>query len=130
MESQGRYIMAKTKKSPVREKRIAMEIVVDAYDEAERAMGWYYYLEEHLKCPFKTCCIKERSISPLAINDKVEVLKMAPEEECEHEMFVMIRWGKKMLAVPLSQLKPIAPDPKTKQAVEDWHYWIDQGYIF
>lgn len=29
---------------PEREQRIAMEIVVDAYDSQERAMGWYYYL--------------------------------------------------------------------------------------
>ncbi len=32
----------------VRERRIAMEIVVDAYDEQERALGWYYYLEDKL----------------------------------------------------------------------------------
>lgn len=122
--------MAKMKKDPVREERIAMDIVVDAYDGAEQAMGWYYYLEEQLKCPFKARCIKKRSTSPLALNDEVEVLKMAPEEECEHEMFVMIRWGKKSLAVPLSQLKLIKPDPATNQAVEDWHYWVAQGYLF
>lgn len=28
-----------------REERIELEIVVDAYNEAERAMGWYYYLD-------------------------------------------------------------------------------------
>jgi len=122
--------MAKMKKDSTREERIAMDIVVDAYDEAEQAMGWYYYLEEHLNFPFKARCIKERSVSPLEVKDAVEVLKMAPEDECEHEMFVMIRWGKKRVAVPLSQLKPVAPDPQTKQAVEDWHYWVDQGYMF
>ena len=40
----------KARKMPVppedaeREGRITMEIVVDAYDEGERAMGWYCYL--------------------------------------------------------------------------------------
>jgi hypothetical protein len=35
------------------------------------------------------------------------------------------------LAVPLSQLKPInAADEQTKQAVEDWHYWVKMGYEF
>lgn len=33
--------MAKVKEDPKREHRITMEIVVDAYDEQERAMGWY-----------------------------------------------------------------------------------------
>lgn len=35
------------------ENRIEMEIVVDAYDESERAMGWYYYLQDNLNVPFK-----------------------------------------------------------------------------
>lgn len=36
--------MARPKKDRSREDRIAMEIVVDAYDEDERALGWYYFL--------------------------------------------------------------------------------------
>jgi hypothetical protein len=34
------------------ENRIEMEIVVDAYNESERAMGWYYYLQDNLAMPF------------------------------------------------------------------------------
>ena len=32
-------------KDEIREQRIIMEAVVDAYDSGERAMGWYYYLD-------------------------------------------------------------------------------------
>ena len=121
--------MAKAKKDPVREERITMEIIVDAYDEVEQALGWYYYLQDHLQFPFTAICIAARSISPLQVKDEVEVFKMAPEDECAHEMFVMIRWAKKGIAVPLSQLKPISDtDESTIEAVEDWHYWIGQGY--
>jgi hypothetical protein len=35
-----------SKKDEIREERIDMEVVVDAYDSGERAMGWYYYLED------------------------------------------------------------------------------------
>jgi hypothetical protein len=38
--------MPKIKEDKDREERIVMEIVVDAYDETERALGWYYYLAE------------------------------------------------------------------------------------
>ena len=56
---------------------------------------------------------------------------MAPENECEREMFVTIRWEKEGLAVPLSQLSPISStDQETKQAIEDWHYWVEMGYEF
>ena len=45
--------MSRLKDNKARERRIEMEIVVDAYNESERALGWYYYLEERLKFPFK-----------------------------------------------------------------------------
>jgi hypothetical protein len=122
---------AKPKHDPEREQRITMEIVVDAYDAQERAMGWYYYLEEQLQFPFTATCSAKRAISPLHVKDEVEVIGMPGEEECEHEMFVTIRWEQEGLAVPLSQLKPIsATDEQTKQAIEDWHYWVRMGYEF
>lgn len=125
--------MAKTKpkQNKVSEERIETEIIVDAYGPEEQAMGWYYYLEEKLKFPFTTLCSSKRAISPLQIKDEVDVVGMAPEEVREQEMFVMIRWEKDGLAVPLSQLSPIkSANKQTKQAVEDWHYWVQMGYQF
>ncbi len=108
-----------------------MEIVVDAYDEGERAVGWYCYLEEQLHMPFTARCIKERAISPLRVGDEVEVVGMAPSEECGREMFVETPWEhKRTLAVPLSQLEVAHADEKTRQAVEDWLYWTAMGYEF
>jgi len=126
--------MAKARKAKDadREERIRDEIVVDAHDEGERAMGWYCYLDDTIQFPFTARCVKDRPISPLRVDDEVDVLDMAPENECEHEMFVIIRWDKKPgLAVPLSSLKAISDtDETTQQAVEDWHYWVNQGYQF
>ena len=107
-----------------------MEVVVDAYNAAERAMGWYYYLEEKLKVPFKARCESKREISPLRVGEEVEVLGMAPETECESEMFVRVRWREGKLAVPLAQLKPRGADAATREAVADWHYWVGMGYEF
>ena len=118
------------RKDEQREHRITMEAVVDAYDEIERAMGWYYYLEGKLSFPFTARCIDTRAISPLRKGQKVEVVDMAPEEECEHEMFVTIEWEEEELAVPLSQIKPIDVDEETREAIEDWHYWVKMGYEF
>ena len=125
--------MAKTKQKhdPEREQRITMEIVVDAYDASEQAMSWYYYLQDQLQFPFTATCITKRAISPLRIKDEVEAIVVPGEEECEHEMFVIIRWEKEGLAVPLSQLKPVtATGEQTRQAVDDWHYWVKMGYQF
>ena len=114
---------------PDREHRITMEIIVDAYGSEEQAMGWYCYLQDEIPFPFTATCIAERAISPLRTGDEVEILGMAPESECLHEMFVETRWDRRPLAIPLSQVRPInATDEKTKQAVADWHYWVARGY--
>jgi hypothetical protein len=121
--------MPQAKEDPEREHRIAMEIIVDAYGPEEQAMGWYCYLEEKLRFPFRAECIGERATSPLRKGDEVEIVGMAPDEECQHEMFVQTPWNKRMLAIPLSQLKPLAAtDENTKEAVADWHYWVNRGY--
>ncbi len=122
--------MSRIKEDEIREDRILMEIVVDAYNEEERSLGWYYYLEDKLRFPFKAKCIATRKTSPLLIGEEVEVTKMAPETECEHDMFVMISWQKRSLAVPLRQLKVSKADEQTLEAVADWHYWVKRGYEF
>ena len=120
--------MVRHKLNAARERRILQEIVVDAHDEAERAMGWFSYLDDRLQSPFTARCITKRAISPLRVGDEVDVIGMAPEAECAREMFVMIRWERDGLGVPLSQLKPLAADEETASAIADWHYWIARGY--
>ncbi len=107
-----------------------MEIVVDAYDASERATGWFAYLEDKLDFPFAARCGERRAISPLLVGDEVEVVSMAPQEECSHEMFVMIRWEHGGLGVPLAQLKPSGASTGTEVAVADWRYWVARGYQF
>jgi hypothetical protein len=120
--------MPQPSEDPVREERIMMEIIVDAYGPEEQAMGWYCYLDENLSFPFKGRCIAQRRISPLKAGGEVKVVGMAPEDDCMHEMFVEIEWSGRTLAVPLSQIAPVQTDDKTQEAVEDWHYWVAQGY--
>jgi len=122
--------MLEIKENRRREQRIDSEIIVDAYDETERALGWYYYLENKLNFPFRARCIGRRLTSPLAEGEVVQVEAMAPEDECMHEMFVEIVWQGRKLAVPLSQLQPIKVDIEARGAVKDWHYWVTRGYQF
>ena len=112
-----------------REERIHNEIIVDAYGPEEQASGWYSYLEDALTFPFTARCIVERAISPLRVGDEVDIVGMAPEAECRHEMFVLTRWEhRRTLAIPLSQLKAVVADEQTTQVMEDWRYWVSRGY--
>jgi len=53
---------------------------------------------------------------------------MGSEEDHEREMFVSIRWKWRPLAVPLAQLEGLQVDEESDQAIQDWRYWVTQGY--
>jgi hypothetical protein len=117
-------------KDEAREERIIMEVVVDAYDEEERAMGWFYYLDDKMRFPFEAKCVVERRISPLKIGERVQVKGMTVEDDCMQEMFVEIELFDRTFGVPLAQLQPIDVDADTQEAIDDWKYWVDRGYCF
>jgi len=93
-------------------------------------MALYYYLEEQLTVPFEAEVRKRSPTSLLNPGDRVQVIAMAPEDVCESEVFVWIRWDKRKLAVPLVQLVPLESDEMTQQALADWQCWRDRGYQF
>jgi hypothetical protein len=112
------------------EDRIETQIIVDTYDESEAAMGWHCYLQDTITFPFNAKCIKKVSTSPLLLSEDVEVIAMDEAENCEHEMLVEVKWRGESICVPLEQLDGVGVDDKTKQALNDWAYWVDQGYSF
>ena len=120
--------MKKPHRDRIREDRIENEAIVDARPE-EQAMGWYYYLESKIGFPFPAKCTAADVVSPLRKGETVDVVRMAPEDNCEHDMFALIRWQGRKMAVPLSQLAAIDADESTAEAIGDWHYRVAQGHI-
>jgi hypothetical protein len=118
------------KTEPKREARIVEEIIVDAHTEEERALSWYYYLEQELRFPFEAECVQRRAISPLRKGEKIQISSLAPEKDCAHEILVLGRWQGRSLGAPLGQLKPVDVDKATAQAIADWHYWLSHENQF
>ena len=115
----------------LREDRILFEIVVDAYNETERAMSWYYYLQDKLQLPFSGTCRSIRTTPPLLkTGQKLEVLGMAQEDDCMSEIMVTVKAGRSRIAVPLEQVGCESNDQDTFQGVADWHYWRARGYEY
>src|SRR5271167_54093 len=102
--------MKKSKKDPVREDRIHNEAIADANGPEEQVMGWYYYLDDKIGFPFQAKCIAPKVVSPLRKGETVEVQRMAPEDACSADMLVLIRWQRRKMAVPLSQLTALGAD--------------------
>jgi Calcium binding/Resolvase, N terminal domain len=122
--------MKQRRKDPEREDRIHNQAIVDAYGPEEQAMSWYYYLENKIHFPFHAKCIASKATSPLRKGEMVEVRRLALEDTCTSDMLVLIRWQGPNMAVPLSQLAAIDPDQSTAEAIGDWHYRVEQGYLF
>ena len=120
-----------TKNNPAREDRIE-DYLVDTYnDPQDKAMGWYYSLEDAMGGETVHCrCTKKRSMSPLEKRDEVDIVCMAPDEDCTREMFVFVQWNDRQIAVPLSQLEPLDGSDEAIQVIEDWLYWCLMGYEF
>ena len=121
--------MKKPRRDAVREDRIHEEAIVDAYGPEEQAMGWYYYLESKIHFPFSAKCIAAHPLSPLRKGETISARRLAPEQLCAHDMLVRAAWQGRNLAIPLSQLMPVDPDPSTQQAIGDWHYWVARGHL-
>ncbi|MBV9937169.1 MAG: hypothetical protein JO150_01595 [Acidobacteriaceae bacterium] len=51
----------KRHKNREREQRIENEIFVDAYNEEERAMSWYYHAENEMQFPFPARCLLRKA---------------------------------------------------------------------
>jgi hypothetical protein len=112
------------------EQFIESEIIVDANGREEELMSWYYFFENRIIFPFKAKCMIKRETSPLEVDDVVEVLSLAAEKNCRHEILVRIHWSGKKFAVPLTQLKGTGVSADIKQAINAWHYWADREYEF
>ena len=120
---------------PARERRIAYEIVVDAYDEHEVAMGWRTYLEDHLTFPFEAQYIPNSSAQPVRVTvTELEDFDEDSDEDSDDfddedesipdlEFSVTMRWDEDEFSAALEHIFPIHTDESTLEAVLDWHYW-------
>ncbi|MBE9004335.1 calcium-binding protein [Fortiea sp. LEGE XX443] len=126
--------MSSVERDEIRENRIATEIIVDAEDKEDRAMGWYYYLEETLNYPFMAKWTKKSRKTSTTEEKQVEVLGMAPDDECLKDMYVEVADinGKDddVYSAKLSEIEAIDADDETQEAIADWHYWLARGYKF
>jgi Calcium binding len=127
--------MSSVELDDTRENRIKTEILADTEDKEDRAMGWYYYLDDCLNFPFNAKCMKKgrgKSASPQ--EKEVEVVGMAPDEDCLRDMFVeVVETGgsdEDVFSARITEITPIDADSETQEAIDDWLYWVKRGYKF
>ena len=118
--------MSRVEKDPEREERIDFEVVVDAYDEEERAMGWYYYLADNIDFPFEAKWMNGKKPE----GREVTVLDISSADDCQHDMFVEVEYQEDVFSARLSDIEPQEVDEQSAEAIADWKYWVNRGYEF
>ena len=115
-----------TERDEEREERISMRIIVDAYTVEKQAYGWHAYLDDLMDFPFEAQCMTKRDESPLKKGETVRVVGMSSTEPTLRQQYVTVEWMDRELGVPLKQLESLDVDDETKQAIEDWYYWLER----
>lgn len=64
---------------------------------------------------------------PLKSGEIVTVTDMVANDR-GHNMLAEIDFQGRTLGVPLAQRQAIGGHERTRQAIEDWHYWVVRGY--
>jgi hypothetical protein len=63
------------------------------------------------------------------MGEMVTVTDMISDDDSD-EMLVEINLMGRTMGVPLYQLEPVDVGEDTRQAIEDWQYWVARGYEF
>ena len=109
-----------------RDMRISLKVMADIDYDEQIMPSWHGYLEQVLGFPFKARGRVGRASSWPSEDDVVVVRGMLDESDCHDDMLVYVECEGDELPVPLVELEAVSASPKTVEAIEDWHYWVDQ----
>jgi Calcium binding len=116
--------MAKIKDEE-REHRIVYEVIVDAYDDYEQNMGWFYYFEEGLEFPINAT-IKLALRGGKSEEKKVKIVKVKPDNE-DKPMQLGIVEGKseRVQYISPEAIIGVKTTDENLEILNDWLYWHD-----
>jgi hypothetical protein len=112
-----------------RENRVSQFVAEASPNSPEARWAWFNFLEQTLRFPFAAQCRFDWDINHFRQGDIVLVIGLARQEPGFSHVFVRVMDGQKSIPVPLFQVAPLKADTSTMQAVEDWHYWVERGYL-
>lgn len=111
-----------------RQYRIDYEIIVDAYDDHEVNMGWYYYYNDDLQFPITaTAKLKRRNGKQEEVEIQLVDVASEPEEELKFGM-VMTMQGF-VFPISLLQISSVDTTDENLEMLNDWLFWKDKQLL-
>jgi len=103
--------------------KIDYEIIVDAYDEYEQSMGWFYFFEETLEFPFTaTAQLKRRDGTTESKRVKLTGLVSKEEDFRDNDFNLEMEQGQYVRPIAYSALSDIRASDETLEAFEIWDF--------
>lgn len=103
--------------------RIDYEIIVDAYDDYEQSMGWFYLFEETLEFPFTaTALLKKRDGTTESKSVNVVGLDSKEEGFRDNDFNLVMEQGAYIRPIAYSALSDIRASEATLQAFQIWDF--------
>ena len=105
------------------QEKIDDEIIVDAYDEYEQSMGWFYFFDETLENPFTaTAQLKKRDGTTESKQVKVVGLASKEEDFTNKDFNLEIEQGQYLRPIAYSALSAIKASDETLEAFGIWDF--------
>ncbi|MEM8524990.1 MAG: calcium-binding protein [Bacteroidota bacterium] len=116
------------KHDPTRESRIHEEIVVDAYDDGEINMSWYYYFNDHMEFPFEAIVnLLKRNGTKEQV--KVEILNVQSEVEAPILLGVAERGYNRLQMIVPSVIVRVVDAEEQQEMLNDWLYYHNKSLL-
>lgn len=108
-----------THHDPHRQNRIEDEILTDAYDAEEQAMGWYYYFADNLELPIPA------TVRLPVRGEKAEKVEVDPESETGAPLRLGIseKGSRRVQYISPEAIVSLDTSPENVQIINDWLYW-------
>ena len=111
---------------PTREHRILYEVIVDAYDEEEQAMGWYYYMADNLEFPIEATvrfALKggQSEVKPAQIVD----VDSKSERGSAIRLGIVEPGNERVQYISPEDIVRLDTTPENLEIINDWLYWHD-----
>ncbi len=107
-----------------RKHRIHYEIIVDAYNEYEQAMGWYIHMNDNLEFPMQAK-VKLRLRGGKTEEKTVKIVEIDPKSEGSLTLRLGITEGKsdRVQYISLEDIVSIQTTEENLAFLNDWLYW-------
>ena len=105
-----------------RKNRIHNEIIVDAYDDGEVNMSWFYYFNDYLTFPISAVAKLKRRNGKYE-NAEIQIVEIASDTEQELMFGFVLTMKGYVFPISLKDIVRVETSEENLEMLNDWLYW-------